>query len=87
MLIALFSIIFAIGITGSALVLTGLISVISSIAILIQHVPTAIFMLGAGLLCVGLGVLIIQGTIIFTKSSFSGVVHIISRFVLRRSGE
>jgi len=86
-IIVVFSLVFSFGVAGIALMVGGVFSVLLSFIVLIQHLPTAIFIAGSGLLCIGVGMLITWGTIILSKNSFIWIINLMSKFVLRGNGK
>ena len=85
LVIVLASVIFSFGATGVGLVLGGIVCIVSSILIISQSIPTAIFFIGAGLTVSGLGAAIIIGTIKLSRISFNAIARNMGRFILRRN--
>ena len=79
------SFIFSIGITGVALVLAGVASIVMSVVIMAQSIPTAIFLFGVGLVASGIGLAIIIGTIQLSKKCFGALAKNMGKFILRRN--
>jgi uncharacterized membrane protein len=85
--IAIFAIYFSFFITGIALFATGIVNLIVGFAVIITHPASSAFLLGAGLICLGVGYLVTMLCKYLIKISIRGLSKLTARFILRRSSK
>jgi len=71
-------------VTGIALVIAGVASIVAGFLVIFQSVPTTLFYVGAGLMCFGIGAAIVIATVKLSKICFRWLTKKIGGFVLRR---
>jgi len=84
LIITVFSVFLSFFITGIALFASGLASVVAGFLVIFQSIPTTLFYVGVGLVCLGFGASIIIATVSLSKKCFSWLIKKIGSFVLRR---
>jgi len=84
LIITVFSVFLSFFITGIALFASGLASVVAGFLVIFQSIPTTLFYVGVGLVCLGFGASIIIATVSLSKKFFSWLIRKIGSFVLRR---
>ena len=84
-IIVIFALIFSFGAVGLALLLSGAVSVIASIPLVVKSVATALFFLGFGSFSVGLGISFLLGTVSLAKKCFGCLAKLLGKFILRRN--
>lgn len=86
-IITIIFIILSILLIAMVFILSAVVFIGMSIPTFPVHVLTAFFILGTGIVCMGLGVLFLQLTIISTKSFYKGLVKVAKRLQQRRGGQ
>ena len=84
LLITVFSVLLSFFVTGIALVIAGLASIVAGFLVIFQSVPTTLFYVGAGLICLGIGAAIVIATLNLSKICFRWLTKKIGGFILRR---
>ena len=84
-LVSVISVLFAIGVTGIALMGAGFVHVVAGIMVIMQSLPTALFFIGAGLFSIGAGFFIMKAMYLLTKVCLSGIVRLIGNALVKRT--
>lgn len=94
--IALFSVIFAVLVTmsalyfafaacGVALAASGVLTTVAGLCVVFQSVPVACFYAGTGLLCIAIGIALLAVIAGLSKITFIGLQRLTGRLLLRRT--
>ncbi|MCL2839974.1 MAG: DUF1700 domain-containing protein [Defluviitaleaceae bacterium] len=83
--IALLSVVFAVGVTGVALVVSGIIAIVTFPIFLVQDFSSALVVGGTGLIGLGLGIWFIRLTTTLTRWGFPRVARFTANKILRRN--
>jgi len=84
LVIALSAVVFSFFAAGAAVFISGLACIIVGFLVVIQSVPTALFVAGAGLMLLGIGAAILIATAKLSRICFRWLSKIIGGFILRR---
>jgi len=84
LVITVLSVLLSFFIAGIAFVASGLASVVAGFLVIFQSVPSTLFYVGAGLMCLGIGAAIVIATANLSKKCFRWLTKRIGNFVLRR---
>jgi uncharacterized membrane protein len=85
LLIVVIAFVISFGAAAVSLVVSGIAGIILGVAVLTQSLPTTLLTAGAGLACLGAGILFAWLTAITSKYSFRGLSKLVGRFILRRA--
>ena len=84
LLIAVFAIVVSFGVSGVAVILAGIVYLPISIITFIQNAPVGVGVMGAGLLAIGIGILLVKGAVALTKVSFRGMTLLVEKVTMRK---
>jgi len=76
---------FAFIITGVALGLSGIVIFLMSMTFIMRDFPTAIFFIGCGLVCLGIGIILTILFVILSRKCFGWLANKLSNFLKRRN--
>lgn len=83
-IVVICSVIFAFGVSGFAVVFSGIAVSIASVFLVSTSVPSTIFYLGSGIFAIGLGGWLIMLMVSVYNKSFTALAKFLGKFLLRR---
>jgi len=84
LIIALSAVVFSFFAAGAAVFFSGLACVIVGMLVVFQSVPTTLFVVGVGLILLGIGAAIFIATVKLSKKCFKWLTKVIGGFILKR---
>ncbi|MCL1878329.1 MAG: DUF1700 domain-containing protein [Defluviitaleaceae bacterium] len=84
LVITLATLVFTFAVTGAALLFAGAAGILFFPFLLFQNFGHAMFLLGNGLISVGLGILLIKLTVVVMRRGFPAISRFVSKKILRR---
>jgi uncharacterized membrane protein len=84
LIIAVFSIILAIGVSGIAMLFSSIVGIPVAIVAFTQNAPAGLAVLGSTFLLIGLGAFFLAGAIKLARITAKGLSHLINKTILRK---
>jgi len=84
LIIALSAVVFSFLAAGAAVFISGLACLVVGLLVIFQSVPTTLFLIGVGMVCMGIGAAIFISSLKLSKKCFKWLTKIIGGFILKR---
>ncbi|MDR0915975.1 MAG: DUF1700 domain-containing protein [Oscillospiraceae bacterium] len=85
--ISLVAVFVSLGVSAVALAASGVACIVVGLWVVLQSPAVTLFVVGGGMVALGIGLLLAKAVVITSRTSFRVVARIVGKFVIRRSAE